>query len=92
MTSALPAQTASLIPRALRHANGIKLRKVAPRTQQAEWHPPKTRIDPVSILVTQGEHRISALLPARYARMAVSPFAFLRGASAVMATYYANSI
>ncbi|MGD7069824.1 DUF2252 domain-containing protein [Acetobacter sp. AAB5] len=92
MTSALPAQTASLIPRALRHANGIKLRKVAPRTQQAEWHPPKKRIDPVSILVTQGEHRISALLPVRYARMAVSPFAFLRGAAAVMAADLAGTL
>lgn len=36
MTSILPAQAASLLPRNLRHAQGIKLRKSAPRTQQAE--------------------------------------------------------
>lgn len=92
MTSAFPAQTAHLLPRALRHAGGVKLRKVAPRTRQAEWHPPKNRMDPVSILVAQGAHRISALLPVRYARMAVSPFAFLRGAAAVMATDLAGTL
>ncbi|GBR27437.1 hypothetical protein AA0473_1435 [Acetobacter orleanensis NRIC 0473] len=69
----------------------MKLRKSAPRTQQAEWQPPKHRKDPVSILVEQGTHRISALLPVRYARMAVSPFAFLRGAAAVMAADLAGT-
>lgn len=92
MTSAPPAQTASLRPRALRHAEGVKLRKSAPRTKQAEWHAPKNRMDPVSILVAQGAHRISALLPVRYARMAVSPFAFLRGAAAIMAADLAGTL
>lgn len=91
MTSILPAQAASLLPRNLRHAQGIKLRKSAPRTQQAEWHPHKNRMDPVSILVAQGAHRISVLLPVRYARMAASPFAFLRGAAAVMAADLAGT-
>lgn len=92
MIASHPAQSASLIPRALRHANGIKLRKAAPRTQQAEWRPSKKRADPVSILEAQGAHRISALLPVRYARMAVSPFAFLRGAAAVMAADLAGTL
>ncbi|MCG0997349.1 DUF2252 domain-containing protein [Acetobacter persici] len=91
MTSAPPALTASLRPRALRHAEGVKLRKRTPRTQQAEWQSPKNRQDPVSILVEQGMHRISALLPVRYARMAASPFAFLRGAAAVMAADLAGT-
>lgn len=91
MTSAPPAPTGSLRPRALRHAEGVKLRKSAPRTQQAEWHPPKDRKDPLSILVEQGTHRIRALLPVRYARMAASPFAFLRGAAAVMAADLAGT-
>lgn len=90
MTAASPAQAAT--PRALRHAKGVTLRKLAPRTRQAEWQPPGNRADPVSILVAQGTHRISALLPVRYARMAASPFAFLRGAAAVMAADLASTI
>lgn len=92
MTSAPPAQTASLRPRAIRRAEGVKLRKSAPRTKQADWQPPKNRKDPVSILVEQGTHRITALMPVRYARMAASPFAFLRGAAAVMASDLAGTL
>ena len=42
--------------------------------------------DPVAILSKTDETRIPELLPIRYQRMAASPFAFLRGAAAVMAT------
>jgi uncharacterized protein (DUF2252 family) len=41
--------------------------------------------DPVAILEEQGKARVPELLPIRYARMAASPFAFLRGAAAIMA-------
>jgi len=41
--------------------------------------------DPVAILEEQGKTRVPELLPIRYARMAASPFAFLRGAAAIMA-------
>ena len=41
--------------------------------------------DPVTILSETNQTRIPELLPIRYERMAVSPFAFLRGAAAVMA-------
>jgi uncharacterized protein (DUF2252 family) len=42
--------------------------------------------DPVAILSETDKTRIPELLPIRYQRMAVSPFTFLRGAAAVMAT------
>jgi CO/xanthine dehydrogenase Mo-binding subunit len=37
------------------------------------------------VLIEQGKHRIAELLPVRYARMKADPFAFLRGAAAIMA-------
>jgi uncharacterized protein (DUF2252 family) len=39
----------------------------------------------VAILIDQGQSRIQQLLPVRYARMKADPFAFLRGAAAIMA-------
>ena len=42
--------------------------------------------DPVAILSETDKTRIPELLPIRYQRIAVSPFTFLRGAAAVMAT------
>jgi len=39
----------------------------------------------VAILEAQGRTRLQNLLPIRYARMLASPFAFLRGAAAIMA-------
>ena len=56
-----------------------------PRSAHAEWSPPANRRDPVSILIDQGHDRIDTLLPVRYARMRADPFAFLRGAAAIMA-------
>ena len=40
---------------------------------------------PIEILIEQGKSRIAELLPIRYARMKADPFAFLRGAAAIMA-------
>jgi uncharacterized protein (DUF2252 family) len=54
-------------------------------TPHSGWTPPPDRADPVAILAAQGETRIRELLPLRYERMRASPFAFLRGAAAVMA-------
>jgi uncharacterized protein (DUF2252 family) len=64
---------------------GHDLRKLVPRRLHATWAPPTGRADPVQTLIETGRHRISSLLPIRYARMRQSPFAFLRGAAAVMA-------
>lgn len=68
-----------------RAARGRALRATQPREQQAVWTPPANRRDPVEILIEQGESRLPNLLPLRYARMKVSPFAFFRGGAAVMA-------
>jgi uncharacterized protein (DUF2252 family) len=68
-----------------RHRQGVECRQRLSLAGQAEWQPPATRSDPVDILVEQGKTRIAELLPVRYARMKADPFAFLRGAAAVMA-------
>jgi uncharacterized protein (DUF2252 family) len=65
---------------------GLSMRQRVPLSAQAEWTPPAERADPVAILIEQGKNRIQELLPVRYARMKADPFAFLRGAAAVMAT------
>ena len=41
--------------------------------------------DPVAVLERQAATRVAELVPVRYERMAESPFAFYRGAAAVMA-------
>ncbi len=61
------------------------MRESVPRSAHAEWSPSTDRADPVAILIEQGKSRIQELLPVRYARMKADPFAFLRGAAAVMA-------
>jgi uncharacterized protein (DUF2252 family) len=70
---------------------GAELRHHVPRRAQAEWTPPPDRADPVEILIEQGKARIQELLPIRYGRMRADPFAFLRGAAAVMAADLAHT-
>jgi uncharacterized protein (DUF2252 family) len=70
---------------------GLSMRQRVPGSAQAEWTPPADRADPVAILIEQGKNRIQELLPVRYARMKADPFAFLRGAAAVMATDLART-
>jgi len=64
---------------------GRTLRSSVPRSAHAEWTPSPARRDPVAVLEEQGATREPELLPIRYGRMAQSPFAFFRGAAAVMA-------
>ena len=54
-------------------------------SNQGEYKASADRTDPVSILEAQGKTRLPDLVPIRYARMLTSPFAFLRGAAAIMA-------
>ena len=70
---------------AKRRARGAEWRRQVPLAAHAEWKPPANRADPVEVLIEQGKSRIAALLPVRYARMKHDPFAFLRGAAAIMA-------
>jgi uncharacterized protein (DUF2252 family) len=81
---ALPPQTHTLSIED-RAARGRALRDKLRRRDQAPWEPPKDRRDPIETLIEQGESRLPNLLPLRYSRMKVSPFAFLRGGAAVMA-------
>jgi uncharacterized protein (DUF2252 family) len=68
-----------------RIAAGKALRKKIPIGEQGNYESPAKRADPVSILEEQGNTRLKDLVPIRYAKMLSSPFAFLRGAAAIMA-------
>jgi uncharacterized protein (DUF2252 family) len=69
-----------------RRAAGRALRKEVPRAAHAEWKPADAKRDPIEILEEQAASRLPDLVPIRYGRMAASPFGFLRGAAAVMAS------
>jgi uncharacterized protein (DUF2252 family) len=73
-----------------RRANGAEWRSRVPLDAHAEWKAPASRCDPVQTLIEQGKSRIVDLLPVRYARMKTDPFAFLRGAAAIMAADLAS--
>jgi uncharacterized protein (DUF2252 family) len=68
-----------------RAASGRSARSVAPRSSHGEWAPAADRADPVELLERQATSRVGQLVPLRYGRMLASPFAFYRGAAAVMA-------
>src|SRR5437879_2423589 len=68
-----------------RRAAGRELRNKVPRSSHAGWTPTADRPDPLGLLEEQNRSRLSHLVPLRYARMAASPFAFLRGSAVVMA-------
>jgi uncharacterized protein (DUF2252 family) len=79
VTSPVPGSLAERV------ATGREARKRAPRSSFGDWGPSPTRPDPVGVLLRQGETRVQELLPIRHGRMLSSPFAFLRGAAAIMA-------
>jgi uncharacterized protein (DUF2252 family) len=73
-------------PLADRLAAGKALRQTnCSRSAHAEWTPPAHRRDPIELLIESSAGRLENLLPIRYARMAANPFAFYRGAAAIMA-------
>ncbi|HTG46256.1 MAG TPA: DUF2252 domain-containing protein [Actinomycetota bacterium] len=74
-----------------RWAAGRALRPATPRSGHADWSPGPDRPDPFEILERQAVSRVPELVPIRYARMAESPFAFFRGAAAVMAADLATT-
>jgi uncharacterized protein (DUF2252 family) len=69
---------------------GRAARAAVPRTEHATWEPPDGRPDALSILSEQETTRVQNLLPIRHERMLASPFAFYRGAAAVMASDLAS--
>jgi uncharacterized protein (DUF2252 family) len=74
-----------------RVASGRSLRTEVPRSSHAELPSARADRDPLSLLRADDTTRVPDLLPIRYARMAVSPFAFFRGASMVMAADLADT-
>src|SRR5262247_73596 len=67
-----------------RYDRGVGLRQKNPRKKHADLLGPIDR-DPVAILARGDRTRVPELVPVRYERMLTNPFAFLRGAAAVMA-------
>jgi uncharacterized protein (DUF2252 family) len=91
-----PAKDSSGAPAAYlsadeRRAVGKALRDATPRAAHGDWKSPKDRRDPVELLREANEGRIAELIPIRFSRMAQSPFAFYRGAAAIMAADLAST-
>ncbi|TXN65455.1 DUF2252 domain-containing protein, partial [Methylobacterium sp. WL30] len=74
-----------------RRAAGKRLREVVDHAAHAALDLPADRPDPVDLIAGAHEGRQPELVPLRVARMASSPFAFLRGAAHVMAWDLAHS-
>ena len=69
-----------------RRAAGRAIRDKVSRESHGEWEERTDRPDPIEILIASDEGRIPELVPIRHGRMLSSPFAFLRGAAAGMAS------
>jgi uncharacterized protein (DUF2252 family) len=78
-----PPSAPHLTP-AERAAQGKAARSWAPRSSQRSLEVADDR-DALGLLESQAQSRLAELVPIRYGRMLASPFAFLRGAAAVMA-------
>jgi uncharacterized protein (DUF2252 family) len=61
-------------------------RDKVPLEAHVEAAPEAGRTDPLQILAEQNKSRLAELIPLRYGRMSRTPFTFLRGAAAVMAS------
>jgi hypothetical protein len=72
-------------PRA-RYDAGRSQRDSVPLDAHAEVVADTDRADPLPILAQQDKSRLPELVPLRYGRMSRTPFTFLRGAAAVMAS------
>jgi hypothetical protein len=60
-------------------------RDAVSRAAQAQLNPKDRRFDAISVLRASVEGRVPQLLPMKYGRMQLSPFAFFRGAVSIMA-------
>jgi uncharacterized protein (DUF2252 family) len=77
-------------PREERYALSRRLRQRAPRSSLGRWKPSENRTDPVDHVLATNQGRVERLIPVRIGRMAATPFAFLRGAAAIMAEDFAG--
>jgi len=69
---------------------GRGLRKAVPRSRHAAWAPARERA-PLAVVEATNRRRVPELVAIRTERMRASPFAFLRGAPAVMAADLATT-
>jgi uncharacterized protein (DUF2252 family) len=74
-----------------RAAEGRLVRDSVPRTSQGGWKQPDGRRDILELLNESNEGRLPSLVPIRFGRMSASPFAFYRGAAALMAADLATT-
>jgi uncharacterized protein (DUF2252 family) len=74
-----------------RRTAGKALRDTTPRAAHGGWKASQDRRDPIEVLNESNDGRIPELIPIRFGRMAQSPFAFYRGAAAVMAADLATT-
>ncbi len=74
-----------------RRLEGKSLRQKVPRATHANYRRRKDTAAALSILETQNASRVPSLVPVRMARMAASPFGYLRGSAAVMAADLATT-
>jgi uncharacterized protein (DUF2252 family) len=81
----LDTQLARLTP-AERAVRGKAARAEVPLESHARFDPPPDRPDPIALLEEQAATRQPELVPVRYGRMMVSPFAYYRGAALPMAS------
>jgi uncharacterized protein (DUF2252 family) len=88
--SAAPTVIPHLTP-SERAARGKAARAEVPRSSHAGFTPSTHRPDPVALLEEQATSRLPELVPIRYGRMLVSPFAFYRGAALIMAADLAST-
>ena len=84
MTDTPLADASHQMTREQRQAAGKALRAVVTRESHADFTVDPHR-DPLPILTAGDADRVPSLVPERYKRMDASPFAFYRGAAALMA-------
>jgi len=74
-----------------RRATGKAMRDKCARVAHGAWKSHSKRRDPVDLLIESSANRMLQLVPIRYGRMMQSPFAFYRGAAAIMAADLAHT-
>jgi len=74
-----------------RLAAGRALRERVPLDSHGAWRPSENRRDVIDILEESNQDRLPELIPLRYGRMVATPFTFLRGSAALMASDLATT-
>lgn len=64
---------------------GKSRRSAVSRNAHGDLRPKERKFDPIELLLSCTEGRLARLLPIKYKRMSLSPFAFFRGAVSIMA-------